>query len=120
MPKRLEVRTSWARHAALMNALLGTQPVHRQSPPGSGSRSINATRAPSAAATRAPVSPALPPPTMAMSYTAAGCPDRCAAASSTCYRTAVVPRSRHTITPIATITPYTPCTAISNQLPAII
>jgi len=60
--------SQWAR-AAWMSALLGTQPVWRQSPPRAAApRSISATRAPSATPKRAAVSPAEPPPITARSY----------------------------------------------------
>src|SRR4051794_21782247 len=59
----------YASSPAAISALLGTQPVHRQSPPGPrGSRSMRTTRAPRPAAVRDATSPAVPPPMTTRSY----------------------------------------------------
>mmetsp|Transcript_8456 Transcript_8456/g.26072 ORF Transcript_8456/g.26072 Transcript_8456/m.26072 type:complete len:325 (-) Transcript_8456:82-1056(-) len=57
-PRRAEA--AWA---AAMRALDGTQPFQVQSPPSTGRRSTNKTRAPTSAANAAAVSPAEPAPT---------------------------------------------------------
>src|SRR4051794_7285441 len=68
-PTESAFRIRWARSPAAMSALLGTQPVHRQSPPGPRlSRSISTTRAPSPAAVRDATRPAVPPPMTTRSY----------------------------------------------------
>src|SRR3954463_6027638 len=68
-PTASALRIRWARSPAAISALLGTQPVHRQSPPGPRlSRSISTTRAPRPAAVRDATSPAVPPPTTTRSY----------------------------------------------------
>src|SRR5919199_6674737 len=63
-------RISQATFAALISALLGTQPVYRQSPPGRYA-SISATFAPSWAANGAADSPAEPAPMTIRSYSSA-------------------------------------------------
>jgi len=61
-PSRSAVRIRCAALAAASSALLGTQPVHRQSPPGRPA-STAATLRPSLAASSAAISPAEPMPT---------------------------------------------------------
>ena len=70
-PNRAASRTVRAACAAASNALLGTQPVLRQSPP-MRPRSISATRAPSCAAPAATDSPAAPAPMTARSKSMGG------------------------------------------------
>src|SRR5258708_6347577 len=67
MPKFVAERTSCATLAALSSALLGTHPVHVQSPP-TRCFSIRATRAPTVAANLAAVSPPEPAPITIRSY----------------------------------------------------
>src|SRR4051812_699623 len=68
-PTESALRMRCARSAAAISDLLGTQPVHRQSPPGPRlSRSIRTTRAPSPAAVREATRPAVPPPMTTRSY----------------------------------------------------
>ena len=62
MPLVDALRADEATAAAAMRALLGTHPVHRQSPPVR-SLSTSATRAPSLAAVVEATMPAVPPPT---------------------------------------------------------
>src|SRR3954451_4300305 len=68
-PTDCALRIRCASSAAAMSALLGTHPVHRQSPPGPRvSRSTSTTRAPSPAAVRDATRPAVPPPMTTRSY----------------------------------------------------
>jgi len=67
-PSRAPPRASTTAEAAAIRALLGTHPVHRQSPPG-WSRSTISTDAPSEAALHAPTKPAVPSPTTSRSHT---------------------------------------------------
>src|SRR5918998_4263184 len=59
----------WAALADASSALLGTQPVHRQSPP-TRARSTTATRSPRVAANSAATMPPDPIPTITRSYRA--------------------------------------------------
>src|ERR1700730_8019914 len=66
-PYRDEVRASCATFATFSKALLGTQPVHVQSPP-IRSLSSSTTRAPRRTAKSAAINPTEPAPMMARSY----------------------------------------------------
>mmetsp|Transcript_28034 Transcript_28034/g.53368 ORF Transcript_28034/g.53368 Transcript_28034/m.53368 type:complete len:258 (+) Transcript_28034:1304-2077(+) len=70
-PKSAPLRAMWAIFAAFMRALLGTHPVHVQSPPILFF-SISTTRTPSLAAKRAALSPPEPAPTTASVYVSEG------------------------------------------------
>ena len=66
-PREAAARASPAACAAASSALLGTQPVHRQSPPVR-SRSTRRVVAPNPAAVWAATRPAVPPPTIRRSH----------------------------------------------------
>ncbi len=70
MPKSSAVRMWWATLPAARSALLGTHPVHRQSPP-TRPRSATATLRSSVAANSAATMPPEPIPTMTRSYRSA-------------------------------------------------